>query len=137
MADVREFVKSIEVDSTIDNLTRVEAFVDEVCLEMDVRDESYGNVLIAVTEAFNNAVQHGNGGDASLKVKVKAFNEDEFIKLSIKDAGAGFDYNNLPDPTAPENLEKENGRGVFLMKSLADDVAFEENGALVTLSFKL
>ena len=137
MADVREFVKSIEFDSTIDNLTRVEAFVDEVCLEMDVRDESYGNVLIAVTEAFNNAVQHGNGGDASLKVKVKAFNEDEFIKLSIKDAGAGFDYNNLPDPTAPENLEKENGRGVFLMKSLADDVAFEENGALVTLSFKL
>ncbi|MDX1444591.1 ATP-binding protein [Lishizhenia sp.] len=137
MADVREFVKSIEVDSTIDNLTKVEAFVDDVCLEMDVRDESYGNVLIAVTEAFNNAVQHGNQGKSTCKVVVKAYEDTGFIKLSVKDEGDGFDYDNLPDPTAPENLEKENGRGVFLMKSLADEVEFEEKGALVILSFKL
>lgn len=137
MADVREFVKSIEVDSTINNLTKVEAFVDDVCLEMNVRDESYGNVLIAVTEAFNNAVQHGNKGKSKCKVLVKAFEDAGHIKLAVKDEGDGFDYKNLPDPTAPENLEKENGRGVFLMKSLADEVEFEEKGALVILSFKL
>lgn len=137
MADVREFVKSIKVDSTIDNLTRVESFVDEVCLEMNVRDESYGNVLIAVTEAFNNAVQHGNANDVSKSVVVNATSDGVTMQLSITDEGVGFDYDNLPDPTAPENLEKENGRGVFLMKSLADDVEFDQKGSLVRLIFNL
>lgn len=137
MADVREFVKSIKVDSTIDNLTRVESFVDEVCLEMNVRDESYGNVLIAVTEAFNNAVQHGNENDVSKSVVVNATSDGVTMQLSITDEGVGFDYDNLPDPTAPENLEKENGRGVFLMKSLADDVEFDQKGSLVRLIFNL
>lgn len=137
MADVREFVKSIKVDSTIDNLTRVESFVDEVCLEMNVRDESYGNVLIAVTEAFNNAVQHGNANDVSKSVVVNASSDGVTMQLSITDEGVGFDYDNLPDPTAPENLEKENGRGVFLMKSLADDVEFDQKGSLVRLIFNL
>lgn len=137
MADVREFVKSIKVDSTIDNLTRVESFIDEVCLEMNVRDESYGNVLIAVTEAFNNAVQHGNGNDVSKSVVVNATSDGVTMQLSITDEGVGFDYDNLPDPTAPENLEKENGRGVFLMKSLADDVEFDQKGSLVRLIFNL
>jgi serine/threonine-protein kinase RsbW len=53
----------------------------------------------------------------------------------ISDNGAGFDYNNLPDPTAPENIEKENGRGVFLMKSLADEVAFNDSGNEVSIYF--
>jgi serine/threonine-protein kinase RsbW len=54
----------------------------------------------------------------------------------ISDEGTGFDYYNLPDPTAPENLEKETGRGVFLMKELADQVIFSENGRVVEMYFK-
>jgi serine/threonine-protein kinase RsbW len=55
--------------------------------------------------------------------------------FKVKDCGNGFDYENLPDPTAPENLLKENGRGIFLMKNLADEVLFENNGNTVHLIF--
>ena len=57
--------------------------------------------------------------------------------LAIKDEGEGFDFNNLPDPTAPENLEKPTGRGVFLMKNLSDLVVFSDNGSVVEIHFKL
>mgnify|MGYP000397989968 CR=1 FL=1 len=137
MADVRDKVKSIKVDSVIDNLAQVESFIDEICLELNVREESYGNVLIAATEAFNNAVQHGNESNPEKQVQVQAYAENSTMKLVVLDEGEGFDFNNLPDPTAPENIEKENGRGVFLMKSLADKVEFEKKGSEVILSFKL
>lgn len=137
MADVRDKVKTIKVDSVIDNLAQVESFIDEICLELNVREESYGNVLIAATEAFNNAVQHGNEANPEKQVQVQAYAENSTMKLVVLDEGEGFDFNNLPDPTAPENIEKENGRGVFLMKSLADKVEFEKEGAEVILSFKL
>jgi serine/threonine-protein kinase RsbW len=55
--------------------------------------------------------------------------------FAIKDQGIGFDYNNLPDPTAPENIEKENGRGIFLIKNLSDDVEFNNEGNLITITF--
>ena len=58
-------------------------------------------------------------------------------KLYAKDEGNGFDYNSVPDPTLPENLEKLSGRGIFLMKSLADDVIFEEKGKIIKLKFSL
>jgi serine/threonine-protein kinase RsbW len=55
----------------------------------------------------------------------------------VRDQGPGFDHGNLPDPTNPENIEKPHGRGVFLMRALADDVTFDENGATVVMSFSL
>jgi serine/threonine-protein kinase RsbW len=57
------------------------------------------------------------------------------LRFTIEDEGPGFDYDNLPDPTAPENIEKPHGRGVFLMKKLADNCAFEDNGRVVILDF--
>jgi len=57
------------------------------------------------------------------------------LRFTIEDEGPGFDYDNLPDPTAPENIEKPHGRGVFLMKKLADNCLFEDNGRVVILEF--
>ena len=57
------------------------------------------------------------------------------IKFVVKDEGKGFNYEQLPDPTSPENLEKPGGRGIFLMKHLSDEVQFKENGRVVELSF--
>ena len=57
------------------------------------------------------------------------------IKFRVEDEGKGFDFHNLPDPTSPENLEKPGGRGIFLMKHLADEVDFSEQGKVVELSF--
>ena len=62
---------------------------------------------------------------------------DERLKIIVEDEGLGFDYNNLPDPTSPENLEKPGGRGIFLMKNLSDEVNFKDSGRLVELVFYL
>lgn len=98
-------------------------------------DDIYGNIMIAVTEAVNNAIKHGNKSDSKRNVALTLSLEDSLIKFRVMDEGAGFDYHNLPDPTAPENIEKPGGRGIFLMKHLSDEVEFLDGGRVVELSF--
>jgi serine/threonine-protein kinase RsbW len=123
--------------SDMESLLKVEEVVDKVCADYGIPEDAYGNVLIAVTEALNNAIIHGNGGVRLKNVQLVVREEMDSVVFEVKDEGAGFDYLNLPDPTAPENLEKPNGRGVFLMRSLADEVEFYDNGSRVELRFKL
>jgi serine/threonine-protein kinase RsbW len=110
--------------------------IDVACAELALSEDVYGNILIAVTEGVNNAIIHGNKLDASLTVHVGVHNNEEWVCFSITDHGTGFDPEAIPDPTAPENLLKENGRGIFLMKNLADEVSFEENGTVVNVCFR-
>jgi serine/threonine-protein kinase RsbW len=91
--------------------------------------------MIAVTEAVNNAIVHGNRNDTSKNVKLTLELLDHSIKFRVEDEGKGFDYHDLPDPTAPENLIKPGGRGIFLMKNLCDEVAFKKKGKVVELDF--
>ena len=106
-----------------------------MCHTVGVQEDAYGNVLIAVTEAVNNAISHGSQQDKSLNVAVYVADASESFCFSVKDEGHGFDYHNLPDPTAPENILKENGRGIFLMKNLSDEVEYNEQGNQVSLYF--
>lgn len=130
--------KNLTFPSTSDSLHLVEALIDEISAEMHLDEDYYGNILIAVTEAVNNAINHGNKQDPNKTVSfVFTENDDHSISFKIADQGSGFDFENIPDPTAPENIEKVNGRGVFLMKQLSDGVSFEDNGRVVELSFKL
>jgi serine/threonine-protein kinase RsbW len=73
--------------------------------------------------------------DSSKSVTVHFTVAENNLRFTIEDEGPGFDYDNLPEPTAPENIEKPHGRGVFLMKKLADHCAFEDNGRVVILDF--
>jgi serine/threonine-protein kinase RsbW len=129
------FVDSIEIDSDFSSINNVELFIDDMCLKLSVSDDLYGNVLIAVSEAVNNAIQHGNQFSKTLKVALSVCDSEGVFNFSITDKGNGFDITNLPDPTSPENVLKENGRGIFLMKNLADEVEFLNNGSLVNLYF--
>lgn len=122
--------------SEMDSLLKVEEVVEKVCAEYGLPDDSFGNVLIAVTEALNNAIVHGNESVPNRNVELVIREDNGFVVFSLSDEGPGFDFLNLPDPTAPENLEKPNGRGVFLMRSLADEVEFFDNGSRVELRFK-
>jgi serine/threonine-protein kinase RsbW len=127
----------ITINSNIENLRIVEKFVDEVYDKYKFNDEIYGNILIATMEAANNAILHGNKNDISKKVEIKVSKTKNLIQLTIKDEGPGFDYKNIPDPTAPENIEKINGRGIFLMEKLSDKIEFQENGRIVKLTFRI
>lgn len=128
-------IEKLSVPSDLSSISIVESLIDRVCGSLGVNEDAYGNILIAVTEAVNNAVIHGNCFNTDLNVDIDVFNIDDRLCFSVKDHGKGFDYNNLPDPTAPENIEKENGRGIFLIKNLADDLAFENDGKVVNIYF--
>lgn len=126
---------SIEIGSDLKNIAEVELLIDTVCEDLKLNEDHYGNILIAVTEAVNNAIIHGNKNIEDRKVQVKVEKEDDKVVFIIMDQGLGFDYINLPDPTAPENLEKPDGRGIFLMKNLSDQVDFDLNGSKVSITF--
>lgn len=128
-------VDTISIPSEYSAVTKVESLVDKVCNDLGVQEDYYGNVLIAVTEAVNNAIQHGNLFNSDLNVSVAVGDKEEEFCFTVKDQGKGFDFNHLPDPTAPENIEKENGRGIYLMRSLADEVEFEDLGRSVNIYF--
>lgn len=126
---------SIQIPSIIDNIRMIESFIDNAKEKFHLDDDIYGNIMIAVTEAVNNAIKHGNKADSTRNVYLSLTLNENLLKFSVKDEGNGFDYANLPDPTAPENLEKPGGRGIFLMKHLSDEVEFKEKGKVVELSF--
>lgn len=125
----------IEIASSLSNITKVEALIDRVCDELGLNEDFYGNILIAVTEAVNNAIVHGNQSVESKQVTIEVDHEETNLTFNVIDAGEGFNFENLPDPTAPENIEKPDGRGIFLMKNLSDDVSFDLNGSKVSITF--
>ena len=131
--------EKISFQSTPENLIIVEDFIENTCTNYNVGPDVFGNIMVAVTEAVNNAIYHGNLSLQEKQVQVRSIFEAKQKRLSfvITDEGTGFEYNNLPDPTAPENISMIGGRGVFLIKQLADWVIFNDPGNSVELQFKL
>ena len=125
----------IEIPSITENIRIIESFIDNAKERFNLDDDIYGNIMIAVTESVNNAIMHGNKSDRTKNVILSLTLNNNIINFQIEDEGIGFDFQNLPDPTSPENLDKPSGRGIFLMKHLSDEVNFSNNGSLVELSF--
>ncbi|MFT4663701.1 MAG: serine/threonine-protein kinase RsbW [Polaribacter sp.] len=119
------------------NVSRVEPFVELVFKEYQLSPDIYGNILISLTEAVTNAIMHGNKSDISKLVRVQTRKFQSQMAFLISDEGIGFDYETLPDPTAPENLLKIGGRGVFLMQELSDDVVFHDDGRTIEIKFNI
>jgi serine/threonine-protein kinase RsbW len=134
IVDLMETIK-IQIPAISENIRMIESFIDNSKEKFHLDEDLYGNIMIAVTEAVNNAIKHGNKSNSEKNVTISLTLTDSQIKFKVEDQGPGFDYHNLPDPTAPENLEKPSGRGIFLMKHLADEVAFLDEGRAVELSF--
>jgi serine/threonine-protein kinase RsbW len=127
--------KDIEISSEIDNLRIIEKVIDDLSLELGLTDEVYGNVLVATMEATNNAIVHGNRKDITKVVRVQMEKEESGLIIKVINQGKGFDHTKIPDPTAPENIEKINGRGLFLMERLSDQITFHDEGRAVELKF--
>jgi serine/threonine-protein kinase RsbW len=125
----------IQIPSISENIRIVESFIDNVKEKFNVDDDLYGNIMVAITESVNNAMKHGNKLDKTKNVILSATCDENALVIRVEDQGDGFDYDNLPDPTAPENLDKVGGRGVFLMKHLSDEVRFENEGRVSEMVF--
>lgn len=129
--------KILNIASRVESLREVEKMVDEVSVECSMSSQVYGNVLIATMEAANNAILHGNKLDDQKDVNIQFRWDSDYLELVVTDQGKGFDFKDIPDPTAPGNVEKVNGRGIFLMEKLSDKISFKEKGRKVSLTFNL
>lgn len=128
--------QTLKINSNPQSLRLVERLIEDVCQIYNLNEDCYGNILVAVTEAVNNAIYHGNKGNIEKMVKIGFEVDPQELVFSVTDEGPGFDYQSLPDPTDPKNIDKINGRGVFLMTSLSDSIKFDKNGSQVSIGFK-
>lgn len=128
---------TLSLSSTEDSLAIVENLVDELVAFYHINEEFYANIIICLNEAVTNAIYHGNKQNANKKIslKIEVINHKKLI-CTIADDGDGFNFNNLPDPTVEKNLENLTGRGVFIMKQLADQCIFNSKGNEVELHFR-
>ena len=127
----------VKIPSIKENVSVVESFIENVGEKIRIEEAIYGNVLVSVTEAVNNAIVHGNKEDKNKKVRLGLKQNKKSVRFIVEDEGMGFDHNTLPDPTNPKNIEKVKGRGIFLIKSLSDKTTFKQNGRVVEMLFKL
>lgn len=110
----------------------VQQIVDEVA-DHGYSDDAVFAIRLSLDEAISNAVRHGNKGDADKPVHIEFHVNDEAATITIEDQGHGFRPEQLPDPTADENLEKPCGRGVMLIQAYMTQVSYNDRGNRVTM----
>lgn len=118
-------------------ISEVEHFVQRIVNRLNIDPNLYPNILISLTEAVNNAMQHGNRFDDQKTILVSCREKPHQILLTISDEGSGFDPVKIPDPTARDHIQEEGGRGVFLMKQLTDEIHFLDQGRTVELMWRI
>jgi serine/threonine-protein kinase RsbW len=110
----------------MESVSVVEAAADELATEAGLDEDERFHVTMAVHEAAINAVLHGNDYNPKLEIDVSMENTGSKLVFIIADQGNGFDPDHLPDPSTPENILRGTGRGIFLIRSLMDEVHFRQ-----------
>jgi serine/threonine-protein kinase RsbW len=123
-------IEILIIPSNLNELSKVEIFSQKISKKATLSEEKSDNLAIVITELVNNAMIHGNKLISGKKVFIKACLFKDRLEVIIKDQGKGFEPNLLANPTNPENLWKESGRGIFLVQNLIDSVEYipTENG---------
>lgn len=131
------FTKSFS--SETDSIPEIDRFIEDTVRTFKVDEDKITSISLAAAEASSNAIIHGNKLDPHKKVTIIIKNRSNLLEIIIRDEGKGFDPKEVPDPTKPENLLKDNGRGLHIMKTYLDDLKynFTEKGTETILIIKL
>jgi serine/threonine-protein kinase RsbW len=135
MADPHvDFPARLVIQSDLGETRRVQEQVEAALLAQQFAETEIFGIRLALEEALVNAIKHGNQLDPAKKVRVSWRVTTERFDIAITDEGPGFDPADLPDPTDPENIERQCGRGVFLMKHFMTEVAYNGRGNSVIMA---
>jgi serine/threonine-protein kinase RsbW len=137
--DDMRFAIEVEIPSDVSYIERVVELVTRQCEEAHIAPHLCSlNVPVALTEALSNAILYGNRENPEKHVRVRAELDPEMLVLEVADEGAGFDLDSCTiDPSIPGNVDREDGRGLFLMRALMDRVErFDDHGNVVRLVLK-
>jgi serine/threonine-protein kinase RsbW len=112
------------ISSDLTEIKKVEIFSQKISKKATLNEDKSDNLAIVLTELVNNAILHGNKSNPKKSVTLRAYYYQKYIRVSVRDQGNGFNPEKLQDPTNPENIWKESGRGIFLVRNLIDKVEF-------------
>ncbi|MCX7797409.1 MAG: ATP-binding protein [Melioribacter sp.] len=134
---LKSYYKEIKSDPSI--VPKLDSFIIDIARKSGLNPEKFNNLSLAFSEALANSIVHGNKCDPSKVVKIKVEVNESKIVIRIKDQGKGFDINSVPDPTKEENILKESGRGIHIMKSFLDELHYNfcEDGTETVLVLTL
>ena len=126
---------SYTFESTLETINHAEEQATKVATAAGFSEDDVMSIAMAVREAAVNAVLHGNAYDPGKKVTLAFDQGEKGLTIVVRDQGKGLDVDSIPDPLAPENLLKQSGRGIFLMRSLMDEVQIKasESGTEIKL----
>ena len=129
----------LEIESTPNNLITVEEFVNYFSVELGLDQEKINGLLLAITEATTNAIIYCNKNNQLKMVRIYVYVDGSNLTVIIKDEGKGFDPSIVPDPTDPENLLKDSGRGLYLMRVYMDGLTYNQttDGTEAILTMKI
>ncbi len=130
-------VHSIEIASELASINNVRVFLEKILSESTLTEVNFNRVFLALSEVLNNSIVHGNRYNTSKKVFVKVFLEDRNLFFEVSDEGLGFSFNGIVDPTSINYLKNEKGRGIFIIRQLADEVEYSDEGRKVMIRFKI
>lgn len=127
--------ESLTISSTFENLEEVVERAESFFSGVSSDDDFVYKAVLLTSEAVTNAIEHGNGLDASKSVHIEFISNEESDQLWVEDEGEGFSADDVKDPLREENLLADGGRGIFLIEQLADEVRYEKGGRRIGMFF--
>lgn len=129
--------KELIIESSLDELYRLDQFIEEISDEYLLYGNYFGNILMAVTEAVKNAINHGNQSDKKKRVRVRQELTREGLWVRVEDEGTGFDFSKYTDPVDPLQNLKSGKNGLFIIRKLTDEVIFKDKGRIIDMLFRI
>lgn len=125
------------IASRLSNLEEVRSFLEQIFYESDLDRRHFNRILLGLSEAVCNSMRHGNELREDKSVFISVRFENNVMVLEVGDEGNGFNFSQVSDPTTTENIRKERGRGLFLIRQFADEMQFFEGGSRVRIKYRL
>jgi len=116
------------INSSKKELEKVEQFIQEIFDKHQIPQRCFNNVMLCISEAVQNSIIHGNKKNISKKIEVHVNCKEKTLDVAVTDEGDGFNIDLVPNPTHGENIRKESGRGIHIIKSLSQTINFNEKG---------
>lgn len=129
--------RELIIASELKELNNLRLFLNQIFTDTDLNRGYFNRVLLGLSEAVSNSIIHGNKNDCSKKVFISFFYQENRLVITVRDEGDGFSIDDVKDPTLPENRKMENGRGLFLIQQIADEVYFYDGGNKIQILYSL
>ena len=119
------------------NIEKVRLFLEQIFLDGGLNHRSFNRVFLGLSEAVNNAIIHGNNLNSEKQVYILISYFEGMLMIEVKDEGEGFPFDCIEDPTIDKNLKKESGRGIFLIRNIADNIQYFDGGRGVAIKYNI